>query len=43
LDASAYIEIENGLNNKYLKEYIYLDNTKVEEYGTGKMNNIIFT
>ncbi len=43
LDASLYTEIENGLNSKYLQEYIHLDNTKVEEYGTGKMNNIIFT
>jgi hypothetical protein len=26
-----------------LQEYVNLDNTRVEEYGTGKMNNIIFT
>ncbi len=41
--SSLYIDIEKGLNTKYLQEYVNLDNTRVEEYGTGKMNNIIFT
>ncbi len=43
LNSSLYIQIESGLSRKYLWEYVTLDNTKVEEYGTGKMNNIIFT
>jgi len=42
-NSSLYIQIESGLTKKYLWEYVNLDNTKVEEYWTGKMNNIIFT
>ncbi|EKD65895.1 MAG: Heavy metal tolerance protein [uncultured bacterium (gcode 4)] len=34
--------ISRGLSEKYLWEYINLDNTKVESFWTGKMSNIIF-
>ncbi|MCK9272751.1 ABC transporter ATP-binding protein/permease [Candidatus Gracilibacteria bacterium] len=34
--------VSRGLTEKYLGEYINLDNTKVESFGTGKMSNIIF-
>jgi len=40
---SIFITLDKELTNKYLSEYVLLDNTKVEEYGTWKMNNIIFT
>ncbi len=36
-------QISWNLTNQILKEYIFLDNTKVEEYWTWKMNNILFT
>ena len=36
-------DIKVWLSKKYLHEYILFDNTKVEEYWTGKMNNIIFS
>ena len=34
--------VSRGLTEKYLWEYINLDNTKVESFWTGKMSNIIF-
>lgn len=34
--------INLGLQKKYLWKYIHLDNTWVESFWTGKMNNIIF-
>lgn len=40
---SITIELDKWLTKRYLQEYVLLDNTRVEEYGTGKMNNIIFT
>lgn len=43
IDWSITIQVDKWLIKRYLNEYILLDNTKVEEYGTGKMNNIIFT
>ena len=43
LDSRISIQVDKWLIKKYLQQYILLDNTKVEEYGTGKMNNIIFT
>ena len=36
-------DVKFWLVKKYLKEYIQFDNTKVEEYWTWKMNNIIFS
>ncbi|MDD3302689.1 MAG: ABC transporter ATP-binding protein/permease [Candidatus Gracilibacteria bacterium] len=42
-DGKLVISLDKEFTNKYLSEYVLLDNTKVEEYGTGKMNNIIFT
>lgn len=43
IDSRLTLQIDKWLTKKYLQEYITLDNTRVEEYGTGKMNNIIFT
>lgn len=40
---SITIELDKWLTKRSLQEYVLLDNTRVEEYGTGKMNNIIFT
>jgi len=43
LYSSTFNDIEFWLSKKYLNDYIKLDNTKIEEYGTWKMNNIIFS
>jgi ABC-type multidrug transport system fused ATPase/permease subunit len=43
LYSSTFNDVEFWLSRKYLHSYIQLDNTKIEEYGTGKMNNIIFS
>lgn len=43
INSRISLQVDKWLIKKYLNEYILLDNTKVEEYGTGKMNNIIFT
>lgn len=43
LYSSIYNIIRRKLITKYLKDFIQFDNTKVEEYWTGKLNNIIFS
>lgn len=35
--------VSRWLHEKYLWEYIHLDNTRIEAFWTGKMSNIIFT
>jgi ABC-type multidrug transport system fused ATPase/permease subunit len=41
--SSTFTRIEKSLVEKYLKTFIQFDNTKVEEYWTWKLNNIIFS
>lgn len=43
LYALIFNRVTKGLVKKYLKDFINFDNTKVEEYWTWKLNNIIFS
>ncbi len=43
INGSITIQLDKWLTKKYLQEYILLDNTKVEEYGTWKMYSIMFS